>query len=139
MKQRLERLRAGTISTDSFEVEYDDMHAFHGGETLTVTGDVLTGKYLFSGVEPRQIEPPPTTLTGEQLRTLVELLLEIEAWEQRVPARTAVLDESSASLTITIGEIQSSIWEWYNDLNGNDRMLRVKQILEEIAGPVPNE
>ena len=115
------------------------MHAFHGGETLTVKGDVLAGRYLFRNeISPEQIEPPPTTMTAEQLRRLVDLLLEIEAWEQRVPARTAVPDESSASLNIKIGELQSNIWEWYNDLHGNDRMIKVKHLLEEIAGPVPN-
>ena len=140
MRRQLEQLSAGSISKDSFELEYNDMHAFHGGETLTVIGDALTGRYLFRNeVSPEQIEPPPTTLTAEQLHTLVELLLEIEAWEQRVPAREAVPDESAASLSIRVGTVESNIWEWYNDLSGNDRLVRVKQLLEEIAGPLPDE
>ena len=137
IRHKLEQLHADSVPTDDFEVAYSDMHSFHGGKTLTVKSDMLTGRYLFrNGSTPDLIEPPPTNLTSEQLRALVDLLLEIEAWEQRVPDRTAVPDESSASLTVTIGELQSSIWEWYNDLNGNNRMVKVKQLLEEIAGPV---
>ena len=139
VKHKLEQLRADVAPMGDFKVEYNDMHSFHGGETLTVTGSVLTGRYLFRGVGRTQIEPPPTSLTVAQLTALIDLLLEIEAWDQRVPARTAVLDESSTSLTISVGELHSSIWEWYNDLNGNDRMVRVKQMLEEIAGPVSND
>ncbi len=139
MKQKLEQLREGSASPDGLEVVYSDMHAFHGGETLTVKGDMLTGKYLIrQGVSPEQIEPPPRKMTAQQLHTLVELLLEIEAWEQRVPERTPVPDESRASLSIKVGELQSSIWEWFNDLSGNDRMVKVKHLLKEIAGPVPD-
>jgi hypothetical protein len=139
IKQRLEQLRSDSVTRNDFEVEYSDMHAFHGGEILTVRGKVLTGRYLSRNEAMLgEISPPPKTLTTEQLRAFVDLLLDLEAWEQRVPSRTAVLDESSASLTITVGELQSFIWEWYNDLHGNERMVRVKEMLEEIAGPVPN-
>jgi hypothetical protein len=140
LRRHLEQVLDGSAPLGNLYVEYDDMHAFHGGETLTVTGDTLTARYLNRGeVSPRQIEPPAIILTAHQLRALVELLLEIEAWEQRVPEREAVPDESAASLSLKIGTVERSIWEWYNDLGGNDRMVRVKQLLEEFAGPIPNE
>ncbi len=140
MREHLEQLLAAAPSPDELEVVYSDMHAFHGGETLTVKGNVLSGRYLFrNDVSPSQIEPPPIIMTAQQIRALVQLLLEIEAWEQRVPPRTANLDESAATLSVRVGAFESYIWEWYNDLSGNNRMVRVKQLLEEIAGPVPDE
>jgi len=139
-RRQLELLLEGNAPLSDLYVEYDDMHAFHGGETLTVTGDTLRARYLSRGdVSPTQIEPPPITMTAQQVRALLQLLLEIEAWEQRVPEREAVPDESAARLSVRVGTVESSIWEWYNDLSGNNRMVRVKQLLEEIAGPVPDE
>lgn len=140
MREQLERLLAAAPSPDELEVVYSDMHAFHGGETFTVKGNVLSGRYLFpNDVSPSQVEPPPITMTAQQLRALVQLLLEIEAWEQRAPEREAVLDESAATLSIKIGSLESYIWEWYNDLSGANRIVRVQQLLEEFAGPAPEE
>jgi hypothetical protein len=137
LREQLEQLLATASSTDQLEVIYDDMHGFHGGETLTVKSNVLSGKYLFRNeVSPSQIEPPPIIMTARQMGVLVQLLLEIEAWEQRVPHREAGLDESAATLSIKVGAVESYIWEWYNDLHGNNRMVRVKQLLEEIVGPI---
>jgi hypothetical protein len=65
--------------------------------------------------------------------------LEIEAWEQRVPDREAVPDESRVRLSVRAGGLESLIWEWYNDLHGHDRIVRVKRLLEEIAGAVADE
>ena len=140
MREQLEQKLNATSSADALEVTYDDMHAFHGGETLTATGDTLRTRYFFPGdASPRQIEPSPIIMTAQQVRTLVRLLLELEAWEQRVPDREAVLDESVATLSMRIGSIESYIWEWYNDLSANDRIIRVKQLLEKFAGPAPEE
>ena len=65
---------------------------------------------------------------------LVDLLVSIEAWEQRVPEREPLPDESRAYLRVTIGEDSTTIWEWYNDLSGNDRIARVKAFLETLGG-----
>ena len=62
MRHKLEQLRANIAIKSDFTVEYNDMHSFHGGETLTVTGDVLAGKYLLRGAERTQVEPPPILL-----------------------------------------------------------------------------
>jgi hypothetical protein len=139
LRQQLELLLEGNVRSMDLYVEYDDMHSFHGGETLTVSGDTMRSRHLFrGGVSPRQVEPPPVIMTVQQVRDLVHLLLEIEAWAQRVPEREAVLDESVATLTVRVGTVESSIWEWYNDLNGNNRIVRAKRLLEEIAGPIPD-
>ena len=138
VRQQLQLMLEGNIPTGELQVEYNDMHAFHGGKTLLVKGDTLRARFLLGeGTGRRQVEPPPVSLTADQMHGLVSVLLEIEAWDQRVPECEAVPDESRAGLSISIGTTESRIWEWYNDLGGNNRIVRVKQLLEEIAGPYP--
>lgn len=138
MRSQLTQLRDGAIPMSELRLTYDDMHPFHGGMTLTVRGSSLEARYLERGVEPQQVEPEPRPLPPEELRSLVDLLLELEAWEQRVAERDPVPDESRASLTIEVAGESSVIWEWYNDLTGNDRIVRVKLELERLAGPPPS-
>lgn len=139
VRKQLRLILEGDIPTGEFTVVYNDMHSFHGGKTLSVNGDTLRARYLLrQGAGRKQVDSSPSVLTSDQLHALVSLLLEIEVWEQRVPRREAVRDESIAGLRTTIGEAECGIWEWYNDLGGNDRMVRVKSMLESFAGPPPN-
>lgn len=126
-----------TILTDGavparLTITYDDMHGLWGGTTITVRGD---------GSLVRQFRPPGATAPvrretriGQTLvLDLVRLLLDLRAWEQRVPARQPVPDESFATLTIDVEGRSSRMWEWFNDLAANNRLFQIKTWLEQVA------
>jgi hypothetical protein len=113
-------------------VTYHAMHPLHGGTIVEVRGDgsaLRTSRRrgeLQGSV--RQVELDPGDLVE-----LVALLVEIEAWEQRVPERPPVPDEGRASLRIELGNLEGGFWEWYNDLGEHDRLLRVSALLADLV------
>jgi hypothetical protein len=132
----LEGIAGGGQPAGDLEVVYDDMHGLHGGETITLRGD--------GSVTARRRDPPDTpqtehgtTATSEQVLELVTLLLDIEAWRQEVPERTLVPDESIARLFIRGAGLEASMWEFYNDLEGLGRLVRVKRTMEALVFPAP--
>lgn len=110
-------------------VTYDDLHGLHGGLKLTVHGD---GRVEQNAVREK-VGQPKESVAAADLQRLVALLVELAAWEQRVPKRRPVPDESQAHLRITIDGNSSSIWEWYNDLAKNQRIVRVRDLMKQIA------
>lgn len=117
-------------------VTYSDMHGLWGGMTLTVEAD---GRYTRVQAEAGQ---PPQRVDARvdpaRHRALVGLLIELKIWQQRVPKRIAVPDESTASLRIRCGTAEVAIWEWYNDLDKHRRIARVRDAvrgLEAVAVP----
>jgi hypothetical protein len=133
VRAALLEIRDGDRPITELVVTYDDLHPLHGGETFTVRGDRLEAAYLDPGAAAELVQPQAVTLTGEGVRGLLDELVAVEAWEQRVPEREPFPDESRAYLTVTVGEASTTIWEWYNDLSGNDRIVRVKSVLEAVA------
>lgn len=113
----------------TFSVTYDDMHGLHGGLTLTLYGD---GRVEQKAVREK-VGVPKQAVARPELQRLVALLIELAAWEQRVPARRPVPDESRANLRITLDGNTSVIWEWFNDLGKHQRIARVRQLMKEIA------
>ena len=110
-------------------VTYDDLHGLHGGLKLTVRGD---GRVEQNAVREK-VGQPKSAVAAVDLQRLVALLVELAAWEQRVPNRMPVPDESRASLSIKLDEKSSTIWEWYNDLGKNQRIVRVRELMKQIA------
>jgi hypothetical protein len=76
--------------------------------------------------EARQVSKP-------DLGRLVALLQEVRAWEQRTPERDAVPDESRSRLTVRCGDSESTVWEWYNDMQKANRISRVRALMTELA------
>ena len=78
--------------------------------------------------------------TSEVLR-LVDLLVEIEGWEEGssddLPADP--VEGSRVSLRVTIGAASSEISEWGRDLEANDRLLKVRSLVEEWLAAAPRE
>lgn len=117
-------------------VTYSDMHGLWGGSTLSVDAD---GRYTRVQAEPGQ---PPQRVDARvdpvRHRALVGLLIELKIWRQRERERTAVPDESTASLRIRCGTAEAAIWEWYNDLDKHRRIARVRDALRALeAAAVP--
>ena len=107
---------------------YDDVHGLYGGDRYTLAGRVLTHVH-----QPRGGQPPietRVTLTPIQLQELAVLLQTQALWDQREPERKPRPDESRARLTITADGASAQVWEWYNDLAANDRLIRVRALLD---------
>lgn len=118
----------GKRPAEELEITYSDLHGLYGGLKLTIRG---TGDVEQKAV--RRTAPEMHRLTAEQVRQLVELLVEKEAWKQETPEAVAVPDESRATLSITVGTAKSSIWERFNDLKSNKRMIEIRDRMQKFA------
>jgi hypothetical protein len=107
----------------------DDVHPLYGGALFELAAD---GSLTRTDVPRAQQEPvvSTTTLDATDRAALLALLAGLELWEQRVPDRRPVPDESRAYLGIRLGEAESSVWEWANDLPDNKRLVLVQQWLD---------
>lgn len=126
-----------------FTLVYDDHSAGFGGERIEVDaeGNLTLRRYRPAlGGEPQVAETISGALTSERRRELVGLLVEIEAWSQRDMPETSI-NEAKAVLDLRVGSNRSSIWEWADDLDANQRLRRVEQLLTRFAAdldPTPD-
>jgi hypothetical protein len=113
-------------------ITYDDMHGLWGGTTTIIRGSGIgeLRERARGDAKPQIVE---TAVPEDKLLELVQLLIELRAWEQDTPERQAVPDESKASLTITVGERTSNMWEWFNDMSKNDRLIKIKSKMVETV------
>ena len=136
LDEALEQIAAGERPPGDLEVIYDDMHGLHGGETITLHGDGTV-----TAVRREPPDSPQTEHTAqvspERVLEIVELVVDIEGWEQEVPERVMVPDESTARLGLRGAGFEGGMWEFYNDLEGLDRLVRVKRAMEALAFPAP--
>jgi hypothetical protein len=116
---------------DDLVLVYDDIHGLHGGISIALARN----RRVIRKTVDRVPDPVVTqyTATPEQVASLIELLIEIRAWEQQVPEVAPVGGESRATLTITIGDERGGFWERYNDMAKLGRLSRIKAALEAIA------
>ena len=126
----LNDMRDGRRPLADLEVVYDDMHGLYGGETITVRGDGTIE--VVRRDPPQEATTSTAPVTSDQLQGIVELLLDIAAWWQEVPERTMLPDESRARLAVRCTGAESSIWEFYNELEGLDRIVRVRDYVEGL-------
>jgi len=114
------------------EIVYSDMHGLHGGETIAIrgSGEGIAERRTHGSSPPRSRE---VKVKRADIDRLIALLIEIEAWEQREPDRDPVPDESRAGLRVRAGGVGGGFWEWYNDMDRNRRLARVKKLIEELV------
>lgn len=129
VEEGLRRYLEGKLDPNALRITYSDIHALHGGQELSVRG---TGSVeaRFVRQKPEAPKEQPRAQVGE----LVKLLLQIEAWRQLTPDRQPRPDESRARLIIEVGAGSSEIWEWYNDLAANKRLIRVRDHIRRASG-----
>jgi hypothetical protein len=113
----------------TLSVSYSDMHGLHGGLSLKISGD---GRISQQAVRT-PVGEPKAAVAPADLRRLIALLIELAAWEQRVPDARPVPDESRAHVRIEIAGHYSVIWERYNDLRRGQRIVRIRDLMSEIA------
>jgi len=135
MQEELKEILASQQVPADLSITYDDMHGLWGGSIFTVRGD---------GSLERQIRPPGfpapsssnTHISAHQLLELVRLLVEFSAWEQRTANSPPIPDESRAYLTISLKGNRSVVWERFNEMRVNDRLIRIK---DWLARPFADE
>ncbi len=124
----LQAFLAGEIEPDVVSITYSDLHGLHGGLELTIRGSGRTEQQSL-----RSEAGEPGELSAGDVHRLVQLLLELRAWEQRTPDRPAVPDESRARLRIQVGDGTSETWEWFNEMEANRRLIRVRDLMTDLA------
>jgi hypothetical protein len=131
MEAQLKDFTQGHAS-QNLTIIYSDMHGLWGGITITLSTD---GAYERLERVRGQIVPDMLrrTVTPAQVQKVIGLLLERRLWEQQTLQRTPLPDEVRATLTLRTGNIESSIWEIYNKLEKNGRIVRVRRVLLELA------
>lgn len=128
IRQSLDLIAEGGLDPNPLSVTYDDMHGLWGGLTLTIHGN---GHVKQKAVKVEARTPTPVSRDG--ILKLVRLLLQEKAWEQREPERASKPDESKARLVVEYGLKRSEIWEWYNDLDKNQRLEKIRDLMKAIA------
>jgi hypothetical protein len=130
MKETLTTILATSTVPADLAIIYDDMHGLWGGATITVCGDGSVEHHTKAlGAVAAQVSH--TTIDQHMLLNLVRLLVQLDAWEQRIPDRPPVPDESRASLSISVNGSTSTMWERFNDLATNNRLVQIKTWLEQ--------
>jgi hypothetical protein len=133
VEKALRAMATGDRAASDVSVVYDDMHGFWGGVTI-----VLSGSGSYERTQRARGANAPQVITtasvdARQVRALAGLLLELRAWEQETPDRPPFQDENRATLTIRVADTKVSIWEWYNDLAKNGRLIRIRDRMLELG------
>jgi hypothetical protein len=119
---------------DELVVIYNDHGRRHGGDRIEIHGD---GELHGDRWRPGDVEQegryweghvPPHSIQG-----LIDLIVELEAWEQKVEVEDGRLNDQRARLTIHIGSSSSTIWEYRSDLEGGGRIFRIKTHLDALS------
>jgi len=126
-------LRRGAIPDT---VVYSDMHAYFGGEKILVRrSGVGHAERRRAGV----LRVSDVVVSPLDLARLAALLVEVEAWKQREPSRELLeIDETTAGVTIWVGETKTGFWEWYNGMDERKRLARIRDLLERLVPAPPN-
>jgi hypothetical protein len=110
---------------------YNDVSGLYGGDRYELRDGVLLHAHV-----PRRGQPPietRATLTPGQLRTLARLLESERIWEQQVPERQPLPDESKSTLTVKLAGAEVTTWEWFNDMESLQRLVKVQKQLSAWA------
>jgi len=128
VSSNLRALLDDEFSPTSLRVTYEEIHPTQDGPRLMIkgTGQIQqTGEGANAGMYP--------DLSPAEVENLVRLLLDIEAWEQRTPWREAASDKIRAYLRVQVGGASSEIWEWYDQLDDNRRIVQLLDQLKKVT------
>jgi hypothetical protein len=113
-------------------VTYSDVHGLHGGRKVTLKGDG-TVEVMTYGPGAKVRETKTGKVGAEAVGRVIAAVSKIEGWRQAEPMRPGVPDEGLAHLEISYGGDRTSIREWLRDLKANDRIIKVRDLLTELA------
>jgi len=139
---------AGNVLRDLL-ITWDDHAAAWGGRRIEVRGD---GAVSVTRFRPSMLSASgaPEASLGQESRAggevvfrgaleprdllpLLDLLSELNAWEQRPSRGAAPMDTSRATLGLRIGDAESHSWEYSSDLMTAHRLIRARDALMELV------
>ncbi|MCG7530000.1 hypothetical protein MHM98_01310 [Psychrobium sp. MM17-31] len=121
----LGKIESGDLPIEPLQVIYSDYHGFHGGIEISVNGEYeLSRKSL--GVK---LAPQSESVTPQSMKHLLQLLLKHQVWLQISSEQPAKVDETRARLTIIYDEQRVELWEWFNEMERNNRLLEIKNFM----------
>jgi hypothetical protein len=131
MEQQLKDIAEGH-ATQNLTIMYSDMHGLWGGVTVTLStsGDYERLERARGQVMPDMVR---RTVAPAHIQEMLRVLLETRAWEQHALQRTPIPDEVLATLMLKIGDAVSAVWELYNNLERNNRLVQVRRLLLDLA------
>ncbi|MDH5491332.1 MAG: hypothetical protein OEY14_05210 [Myxococcales bacterium] len=152
MGSRLESAHEARRVPEPLALTYEELSPAWGGRWIRLHGDGrIEVRRIRPDFAPAQGRPEDALEEGEglqgargerilsarlepsQLAPLLALLVELEAWEHRGGVETAPLvDRGRARLELRLGDSRSTIWEWIEDLEAQDRLLRVRAELQRL-------
>ena len=134
VEQALRAAASAAAVPADFAVTYSDMHGMHGGMRVSLSADGTYSWETYSQQAGRsQVDG---RVPQEAVREIVALLVQLRAWEQLTPPRQPVPDESRAGLLIRAGGEEARMWEWYNDMAANNRLVQVSTRLAALRSSV---
>ncbi len=133
VESALKEIIAGGQVPPDLLITYDDTHGLWEGTAIIMhgSGRAERRERAQGAAAPQVFE---ASILPDQLLELVKLLIESQAWEQQTPNRQPVPYESRAGLTISVGGETSSIWEWFNEMGTNRRLIQIKKKMSEMTG-----
>jgi hypothetical protein len=113
-------------------VTYDDRHGLWGGVRITVVGDGQIEKSS-RPCGTAEFSVQRAVVSWERLIELARLLVEFGAWEQVTPESPPIPDESRASLTIHVNGHTTHVWERFNEMKANARLILIREFLDSLT------
>jgi len=131
VEQSLRAVARGAEIPSDFLLTYSDEHPLHGGTRISISG---TGAYEWRDYNPRTRESTRRegSVHQAQLRSLIDLLVELRGWQQETVRTTPVPDQSIASLVIRAGGAEARMWEKFNDMSNATRLGRIRARMSEL-------
>lgn len=134
VEQALRAAASGAALPPDFAVTYSDMHGMHGGMRVSLSADGTYNWQTYS--QQAGLSQAEGRVPEEAVRDVITLLVQLRAWEQVTPPREPVPDESRAGLLIRAGGEEARIWEWFNDMGANNRLIQVSSRLAALRSQV---
>ncbi len=115
-------------------VTYEDYARRQGGDRIVIAGDgSLRGDRWRPGEAKSEGRYWEGRVPARSVEALVQLLIEIRAWEQEAEEEPMRLEDRRATLTVEVGGERSEIWEYVSDLEARGRIHRVKSHLDALS------
>lgn len=116
------------IPAASLRITYEELHPNQDGPRIVVEG---------TGAIQREVADTNgyNNLSLAEIEHLVRVLIDMEAWEQRSTYRKTASSEGRAYLRVQVGGASSEIWEWYDELDSNQRIVKLLDQLKKPAFP----
>jgi hypothetical protein len=134
VEQALRAAASGAAIPPDFVVTYSDEHGMHGGMRVSLSADGTYSWRTYSQQEGSS--KAEGRVSEEAVRDVIALLVQLRAWEQVTPPRQPVPDESRAGLQIRAGGEEATMWEWFNDMGVNNRLIQVSSRLAGLRSQV---